>query len=99
MEEKESILYVVLVAISLMIVPGTLNRDNPLHGISLLAILGAIILLSVALILLAVKNIPFFTPYIPIGLGDNVVKLLAWSGVFITGILILIIRLLDSLAS
>ncbi len=99
MEEKESILYVVLVAITLMIMPGTLNKDNPLYAISLLAILGAIILLAIAMVLLAVKNIPFFTPYLPVGLGDNVVKLLAWTGVFIVGILIAIISLLDSLAA
>lgn len=98
MEEKESILYVVLVAITLMIMPAPLNKNNPLSGISLLVILVAIVVLGVAMVLLAVKNIPFLTPYLPVGLGDNVVKLLAWTGVFIAGIIIILINLLDSLA-
>ena len=98
MEEKESILYVVLVAITLMIMPAPLNKNNPLSGISLLVILVAIVVLGIAMVLLAVKNIPFLTPYLPVGLGDNVVKLLAWTGVFIAGIIIILINLLDSLA-
>ena len=82
-----------------MKMPGTLNKDNHLYAISLLAILGAIISLAIATVLLAVKNIPLFTPYLPVGLGDNVVKLLAWMGVFIVGILIVIISLLNSLTA
>ncbi|MHA1977038.1 MAG: hypothetical protein ACW98F_12725 [Candidatus Hodarchaeales archaeon] len=99
MEEKESILNVVLVAITLLIMPGPLNKDAPLYAISLLAILVATVVLATAMILLAVKNIPNFAPYLPVGLGDNVVKILAWTGVFIVGILIIIINVLESLAA
>ncbi|MFX0087799.1 MAG: hypothetical protein ACFFAU_19260 [Candidatus Hodarchaeota archaeon] len=98
MDEKESISYVILLAVSMFIMPGTLADDSPLYTISLLLNLGAIILLAVAMLLIAVKNIPFFTPYIPVGLGDNIIKLLAWIGVLIVAILIIIISFLNSLA-
>jgi len=98
MEEKESILYVVLLAVIMVIMPGSLSKESPLHEISLLLILGAIILLAFAMILIAVKNIPFFTPYIPVGLGDNIIKLLAWIGVLVVGILVIIINLVNTLA-
>ena len=96
MEEQESILYVVLLAVTLFVMPGQLI-NHPLEELSLLATLGAIILIGVAIILIAVKNIPFFTPYIPIGLGDNIIKLLAWIGVLVVGILIVIINTLNYL--
>jgi hypothetical protein len=96
MEEKESILYVILIAVTLLIVPDSLNKEHPLHSISVLAILIAILLLSVALTLVAVKNIPPLSPYLPEGLGDNMVKLLAWTGVFIVGILSIIIHLISA---
>ena len=98
MDEKESISYIILLAVSMFIMPGPLATDSPLYTISLLLNLGAIILLAVAMILIAVKNIPFFTPYIPVGLGDNIIKLLAWIGVLIVAILIIIISFLNSLA-
>lgn len=94
MEEKESILYVILLSVSLLIMPSPLGRNSPLYAISLFLILGAITLLSAAMILIAAKNIPFFTPYIPIGLGDNVIKLLAWIGVVVVGVLQIIINFL-----
>ena len=94
MEEKESILYVILLAVSLLILPGSLGRTSPLYAVSIFLILGAIILISVAMILIAAKNVPFLTPYLPIGLGDNVIKLLAWIGVIVVGILQIIINVL-----
>jgi hypothetical protein len=97
MEEKESILYVVLLAVLMVIIPEPLGKDSPLQEVSLLLILGAIILIAIAMVLIAVKNIPFFTPYIPAGLGDNIIKLLAWIGVLVVGILIIIIEFVDSL--
>lgn len=95
MEEKESILYIVLLAVTMLIMPGTLEKTSPLYEFSRLIILGAIIFLAIAMILIAVKNIPFLTPYIPLGLADNIIKLLAWIGVFLVGILIIVINLLN----
>lgn len=95
MEEKESILYIVLLAVTMLIMPGTLEKTSPLYEFSRLVILGAIIFLAIAMILIAVKNIPFLTPYIPLGLADNIIKLLAWIGVFLVGILIIVINLLN----
>lgn len=98
MEEKESILYIILLGVSLLIMPSTLGKNSPLYEVSLLLVLGAIILIAVAMILIAVKNIPFFAPYIPVNLGDNVIKLLAWIGVLVVGILIIIINSVNMLA-
>ena len=98
MEEKESILYIVLLAVVMLIMPGPLGKNSPLYEGSLLFILGTIILIAVAMILIAVKNIPFFTPYIPVGLGDNIIKLLAWIGVLVVGMLMIIINLVNTLA-
>ena len=98
MEEKESILYIILLAVSLLIMPSTLGRNSPLYEVSLLLVLGAIILIAIAMILIAVKNIPFFAPYIPVNLGDNVIKLLAWIGVLVVGILIIVINSVNMLA-
>ncbi|MFW9854508.1 MAG: hypothetical protein ACFFFG_05590 [Candidatus Thorarchaeota archaeon] len=89
MEETESIYYIILLAAALFMVPN--SQDNLLS----LLILGAKVFLAVAMILIAVKNIPFFTPYIPISLGDNIIKLLAWIGVLIVGILLIISSLLS----
>ncbi|MFX0015966.1 MAG: hypothetical protein ACFFB2_16120 [Promethearchaeota archaeon] len=98
MEEKESILYIVLLAAAMLIMPGSLGQNSPLYESSLLLILGATILIAIAMILIAVKNIPFFTPYIPVGLGDSIIKLLAWIGVLVVGILMIIINLVNTLA-
>lgn len=95
MEEKESVMYIVLLAVTMLIMPGTLGKDSPLYEFSRLVIVGAIIFLAIAMILIAVKNIPFLTPYIPLSLADNIIKLLAWIGVFLAGILIIAINLLN----
>jgi prepilin signal peptidase PulO-like enzyme (type II secretory pathway) len=94
-EEKESILYIILLAVTMLIIPGTLGNDSPFYEFSRLVIVGTIIFLAIAMILIAVKNIPFLTPYIPLGLADNIIKLLAWIGVFLAGILIVVINLLN----
>ena len=70
-----------------------------LYAVSFVLILGAIILLASAISLIAVKNIPFLSPYIPVTLGDKTIKLLAWIGVLVVGILLIIINLLDALAA
>jgi hypothetical protein len=95
MEEKESIMYVVLLAAAMLIMPGALGGGNPFSDLSKLIVLGAVIFVAIALILIAVKNIPFFTPYIPTGLGDNIIKLLAWIAVLLIGILTIVINLLS----
>jgi hypothetical protein len=98
MEEKESVMYIVLLAAALFIMPGTLSKSNPLYTVSLLLFLGTLILIAVAIILIAIKNIPLLTPYIPVTLGDNTIKLLAWIGVLVAGILVIVINLVNSLA-
>ena len=98
MEEQESVMYIVLLAVTMLIMPGTLNNQSPLYELSILIILGAVVFLAVAMVLIAVKNIPFLVPYIPLGLADNFIKLLAWIGVFLVGILIVVINLLDYIA-
>ena len=97
MEESESIMYIVLLAAALFIMPGTLSKNNALYTVSLLLILGAIILIATAIILIAIKNIPILTPYIPITLGDNTIKLLAWIGVLVVGILVILINSVNTL--
>ena len=99
MEEKESVMYIVLLAAALFIMPGTLGKDSPLYAVSLLLILGAIILIATAIILIAIKNIPFLSPYIPVTLGDNTIKLLAWIGVLVVGILVIVINIVNTLAA
>jgi hypothetical protein len=98
MEEQESVMYIVLLAVTMIVMPGVLSPNNTLFDLSKLIILGAMVFLAIAMILIAVKNIPFFVPYIPEGLGDNIIKLLAWIGVFLVGILIVIINILDFIA-
>ncbi len=97
MEEKESIMYIVLLAAALLIMPGTLDKNSPLYGVSLLLILGAIILIAAAIILIAIKNIPFLAPYIPVTLGDNTIKVLSWIGVLVVGILVVVINIVNTL--
>jgi len=99
MEEQESIMYVILSSVALFVMPGVIGKEGSLYAISLLLILGAIILLASAIIMIAVKNIPFLTPYIPITLGDNTIKVLAWIGVLVVGILLIIINVLDALTA
>ena len=98
MEEQESVMYIVLLAVTMLIMPGVLGKESPLYELSVLIILGAVVFLAVAMVLIAVKNIPFLVPYIPLGLADNIIKLLAWIGVFLVGILIIVINLLDFIA-
>ncbi len=98
MEEQESVMYIVLLAVTMLIMPGLLARDSLFYELSKLIILGAIVFLAIAMVLIAVKNIPFLVPYIPLGLADNIIKLLAWIGVFLVGILIIVINLLNYLA-
>ncbi|MFX1517366.1 MAG: hypothetical protein ACFFC6_13765 [Promethearchaeota archaeon] len=95
MEEKESILYIILLAVIMFVMPGTLGIDSAFYELSRIVILGAVIFLAVAMILIAVKNIPLLTPYLPVGLADNVIKLLAWIGVLLVGLLIIVINLLN----
>lgn len=95
MEEKESISYILLLAVIMFIMPGTLGKNSAFYELSRLIILGAVIFLAIAMILIAVKNIPLLTPYLPVGLADNVIKLLAWIGVLLVGILIIVINLLN----
>ena len=98
MEEQESVMYIVLLAVTMLVMPGLLNPNSPLYELSKLLILGAMVFLAIAMVLIAVKNIPFLVPYIPLGLADNIIKLLAWIGVFLVGILIVVINLLDFIA-
>ena len=98
MEEQESVMYIVLLAVTMLVMPGLLNSNSPLYELSKLLILGAMVFLAIAMVLIAVKNIPFLVPYIPLGLADNIIKLLAWIGVFLVGILIVVINLLDFIA-
>ncbi|GAH52088.1 unnamed protein product [marine sediment metagenome] len=98
MEEQESVMYIVLLAVTMLIMPGALGKESPLYELSVLIILGAVVFLAVAMVLIAVKNIPFLVPYIPLGLADNIIKLLAWIGIFLVGILIIVINLLDFIA-
>jgi hypothetical protein len=95
MEEKDSVMYIVLLSVTMLIMPGLLDKDSPLYELSKLIILGAMVFLAIAMVLIAVKNIPFLVPYIPLGLADNIIKLLAWIGVFLVGILIIVINLLN----
>jgi hypothetical protein len=99
MEEQESIMYVILSAVILFIMPGAIGKEGSLYAMSLLLILGAIILLASTITLIAIKNIPFLSPYIPDTLGDKTIKLLAWIGVLVVGILLIIINLVDALAA
>ena len=98
MEEQESVMYVVLLAVTMLIMPGLLGRGSPLYELSRLIVIGALVFLAIAMVLIAVKNIPFLVPYIPLGLGDNIIKLLSWIGVFLVGILIIVINLLNYIA-
>jgi hypothetical protein len=95
MEEQESVMYIVLLAVTMLIMPGLLAKESPLYELSKLIILGAIVFLAIAMVLIAVKNIPFLVPYIPLGLADNIIKVLAWIGVFLVGSLIIVINLLN----
>jgi hypothetical protein len=97
MEEKESISYILLLAVIMFIMPETLGQGSAFHELSKIIILGAVIFLAIAMILIAVKNIPLLTPYLPAGLADNVIKLLAWIGVLLVGILIIVINLFSYL--
>ncbi len=97
MEEKDSVMYIVLLAVTTLIMPGVLGNDSPLRELSKLIILGAMVFLAIAMVLIAVKNIPFLVPYIPLSLADNIIKVLAWIGVFLVGILIIVINLLNYL--
>ncbi|MCK4849496.1 MAG: hypothetical protein KAT16_10740 [Candidatus Heimdallarchaeota archaeon] len=99
MEEQESIMYVILSAVVLFIMPGVIGKQGSLYAVSFVLILGAIILLASAISLIAIKNIPFLSPYIPVTLGDKTIKLLSWIGVLVVGILLIIINLLDALAA
>jgi hypothetical protein len=99
MEEKESVMYIVLLAAALFIMPGTLSKESPLYAVSLLLFLGILILIATAIILIAIKNIPLLSPYIPVTLGDNTIKLLAWIGVLVVGILLIIINIVNNLAA
>jgi hypothetical protein len=98
MEEQESVMYIVLLAVTMLIMPGVLGKGSSLYELSQLIILGAMIFLAIAMVLIAVKNIPFLTPYMPLELADNIIKMLAWIGVVLVGILIIIINLLNYLA-
>jgi hypothetical protein len=91
MEESESIMYVLLLAAALFIMPDASNKSLALSQISLLLILGATILIAISIILISIKNIPILSPYIPVTLGDNTIKVLAWIGVLVVGILVIII--------
>ena len=97
MEEQESVMYIVLLAVTMLIMPGVLGKGDSLYELSKIIILGAMIFLAIAMVLIAVKNIPFLVPYIPLGLADNIIKLLVWIGVFLVGILIIVINLLNYL--
>jgi len=99
MDEQESIMYVLLSAVVLLIMPSAIGKEGSLYAMSLLLILGGIILLASTIILIAVKNIPFLSPYIPVTLGDNTIKLLAWIGVLVVGVLLILINLLEALAA
>ncbi len=99
MEEQESIMYVVLSAVVLFIMPGAIGKEGSLYAMSIILVLGAIILLASTITLIAVKNIPFLSPYIPVTLGDNTIKLLAWIGVLVVGVLLILINLADALAA
>ncbi|MHA2113528.1 MAG: hypothetical protein ACXAC6_07560 [Candidatus Hodarchaeales archaeon] len=88
-------MYIVLLAVTMIIMPGLRQSNSPLYNLSQLIILGAMVFLAIAMVLIAVKNIPFLVPYMPLGLADNIIKLLAWIGVFLVGILIIVINLLN----
>ncbi len=92
-------MYILLLAAALFILPGTLNRNNALYAISVLFILGAIILLGCSIILIAIKNIPILSPYLPVTLGDNVIKLLAWIGILVVGLLAVLLNIINILGS
>ncbi|MFX0052312.1 MAG: hypothetical protein ACFE8U_13595 [Candidatus Hermodarchaeota archaeon] len=55
MEEKESISYILLLAIIMFIMPATLGKGSAFYELSRIIISGVVIFLAIAMILIAVK--------------------------------------------
>ena len=97
MEETESIYYIIMLSVVLFVAPAALNKNSSLVGLSEILLLGAVIFIAIAMVLISIKKIPFLTPYIKIDLADNLIKLLAWIGVLLIAILIILFNTADYL--